>query len=1076
MTVPPSNHESSPSPGDGPPTASAEVEQLVFQCLEATDLQAAIEELRLARPDRIEEVAAALKILQEQGLLEPPETANSEEIPERLGPFRLLRQLGAGGMGVVYLAEQEDLHRQVAVKLIRPEHLFFPGSRERFRREVEAVARLQHASIAPVFTVGEDNSMPYFSMEYVDGPSLATLLQRLGDKPPATVTGSDVANAIVSDDSASRQPETSTRRSLLPQSWTETSVDFCVAVGDALQHAHERGVLHRDVKPSNILITSDGRTKLVDFGLARSEGALPMTATSSQIGSLPYLPPEQLDGEPNIPSVRQDVYALGVTLYELLSMRSPFLRESTTATRQAIQDGKPTSLRSQNGNVSWDLETVCMKAMAPDPAQRYAAMADFVRDLENVRAKRAIEAKRPSLWIRLRRWEQRHPTTTAVAAVAVLLTAAAAITLAWFESSARQESDRLTIAAERRATEAGEVSDFLVELFEFASPDKSLGKDLPVGLLLQQGADRIQTGLADQPEVTARLQATFGRVYSWLGETAKAASFFGLAAEKLEGLRGVNDHEAITCRLQEADNHIRLGNYTLVDALLKNVAERIAQRETRTPLLDNQLKRNQSSLAHVRGDAAKAEQLLNEVLVDCQTRPEDLQQLCKSQRMLAVFLQNEHRHVEAQARFEQAIVLCDQVYPEGHPARIDVSRSAAQTLAAVGEYESADAICSKALADTERVFGEDHPRTSTVLSSLASIHREAGRFDLAAKEMERVNTIIRRYRDASKNFYARSLNDLAINYHDLGRFEDARKLYLEALTVSREAFPGDHELTAGLLNNLAETLGQLGDQAGARKHMRESYEMTKRIDPKSRHLATTLNGLALIHIGDGTPARMAQAEQLLEQAIESARPWNSETWQLGRAHALRAYLNNQRGNGELAEQDGLRALELYNKVRRADHTNKALTIYNVAWAMLTQGKGLDVAEPYFKQSIAMYERMQQALTDKAFPLNHYGYALTNKRPSEAIAPLEEALAIRSRLLPKTGRWRLISGINLANAHIRLKNYAAAEPLLLEVHNVLCEMTKPGSAEIHASAQRMVGLYQRWQQPEKAAPYRALLKK
>lgn len=997
-------------------------------------------------------------------------------IPDRLGPFRLLRQLGAGGMGVVYLAEQVDLHRQVAVKLIRPEHLFFPGSRERFRREVEAVASLRHDGIAPVFTVGEDRSMPYFSMEYVDGPSLATILQRLTGKPPTALTSGDVHHAMLSGEHEATQAETTTKRSVAPKSWTQTCVDLCIDVGEALQHAHERGVLHRDVKPSNILITSEGRTKLVDFGLARSEGAHPMTATSSQIGSLPYVPPEHLDGESNIPSVRQDVYALGVTLYELLSLRSPFLCDSATATRQAIKDGKPASLRSQNANVSWDLETVCMKAMAPDATQRYASMADFVGDLENVRDKREIAAKRPSLWIRLRRWEQRHPTVTAVAAVAVLLTAAAALTLAWFESSARRESDRLKVAADRRATEAGEVTDFLVELFQFASPDRSLGKDLPVGLLLQQGADRIQTGLADQPEVTARLQATFGRVYSWLGESAKAVSFFELAAKQLEVLRGVHDREALECRLQEAENHIRLGNYQRVESLLDTIGTRLAALPAHNPALSNELKRKQSSLAHVRGDAAQAERLLREVLADCNTRVEERQQLCIAQRMLAVFLQNEQRHPEAQAMFDNAVELCAQIYPEGHPVRIDVARRAAQTLAALGKYDEAATICTKALADSERVYGKDHPRTSTVLSSLAAIHREAGKIEIAAAEMERVNAIIRTYRDASKNFYARSLNDLAVNYHDLGKFDDAQRLLTEALAISREAFPGDHELTAGLLKNLAEAQGELGNQQGARSNMREALAMTLRMNPNARTVASVLNGMALVCIRDGSPDRMAEAENILKRAIASASPWNSETWQLGRAHALLAYLHNLQGKGDLAEPDALLALELYHRVRRADHTNKALAIYNVAWAMLSQGKGLDAAEPYFKQSIAMYERMQQGYTDKAFPLNHYGYALTARRPLDALAPLKEALEIRRRLLPKNARWRLVSTVNLANAHMRLKDFPAAEPLLLEVHDVLCETTKPGSPEIKASAQRMIELYQRWQKPEQAEGYHHLLGK
>lgn len=1063
-----------------PAPSESEVERIVFECLEAEDVDLALEQLERDRPELGSAVRMALQGLRDRGLV--PRADLTEEIPERLGVFRLVRQLGIGGMGVVYLAEQEDLAREVALKLIRPEHLFFPGSRERFRREVEAVARLQHVGIAQIHTVGEERGVPFYAMEYVDGPSLSQLLQQIGGKAPADVRGADVACAVRGNEPAgedrspspSSSSSSSTTRRAFEQPWTQTCVDTAIEIGEALQHAHERGVLHRDVKPSNVLMTRDGRARLVDFGLARLEGAQQLTATASQIGSLPYLPPEHLEGAGAIPAPNQDVYALGVTLYEMLALRSAFQRDSAEQTRAAIRDGRPAPLRSRNPSVNSDLATVIATAMAHSPGQRYPSMADFVRDLDNVRNHRPITARKPSFWMRASRWAQRHPTSTASVAVGIVLVAIAAILFAVFEGTARRRSDELRTAAEQRAREASEVTDFLVDLFRFASPDRALGEELPVGMLLQQAAGRVQRELEDQPDVRARLLGTLARVYSWLGENERSADMFAEAVAVLTARRGPQDADVLNYRTLEAIDRTVLGQYDRSEQLLQAVEANVAATDpVRRHGLDLQARRTRSVLLHTQGDTEGAERMHREVLAAARQRPDELTTLCTATRTLARFLDGEQRHTEALAQFREALELHQRAYPEGHPSTVTTLHSMANTLADLHQYDEAIELVEQALVQCRNVFGDRHPRMALVHRSAASVFRASGDLQRALREMEQCEELVRGMRGASRNFFARSLNDLGITYHDIGRYQDACRLLEEALVAAREAFAGDHILTASLLLNLANAESEYGKSRNATEHAEKALAMMRRLDPRARSLPHSLNTLALIQSRMGSGEAMQAANNTVEDARKLAEELGELTWEEGRAYAMKSYLANMQNRGADGERFALRALELLDEANPNDHQRKALTLYNVAWALLTQGKGLEAAEPFLKRSLEMYERMPQTYPDKAYPLNHYGYELLDKRAAEAKPLLEEALEIRRRTLPPGAYWRLVTTINLANAHQRLREFDAAETLLLEVYEWLADKNGKQSPEARSSAQRLVWLYQRWGKPEQAARYEAL---
>lgn len=455
-------------PADREPESSSskddQVEALLFTCLEADSPSDAVEKAATEHPELAKSLRRAYsEMLRFELIASPPakerlgmqasETLD-DSVPEQLGEYRLLERLGAGGMGVVYLARDDVLQRTVALKLIRPEHVYMPGARERFQREVETIARLQHPGIVPIYGVGKSEGMPYFTMQHIRGCSMSSALQEL-QKAATAPDGKALLQLAAQQATASPQSESSTASAsgsshgIDPLNWPDTCVSIATQIAGALHHAHERGVLHRDVKPSNVLLTAEGRAMLVDFGLAWSDDTEQrLTRSASQLGSLPYLPPEHIDGKAPDPSRAADVYSLGVTLYEMLTLRNPFLGKNGEETRKNILGARALRLRSEARGVSWELETVCMKALDPDPSKRYRTMLEFQKDLERVRNRESIEARRPGMLRRSRRWTQRHPTIVAAMSVAVLASITALAMFFVQERDARLQSETLRNIAE----------------------------------------------------------------------------------------------------------------------------------------------------------------------------------------------------------------------------------------------------------------------------------------------------------------------------------------------------------------------------------------------------------------------------------------------------------------------------------------------------------------------------------------------------------------------------------------------------------------------------------------------------
>ncbi|MCY2961922.1 MAG: protein kinase [Planctomycetota bacterium] len=530
-------------PSSDEPRTSA-LDDLVVECLDRLESEgdSAIDALCARHPEHASALQSRIRTLRAAGLIQGVGATGSASFPEKLGDFELVARLGAGGMGVVYRARQVSLGREVALKLIRPEHLYFEGARERFRREVEATARLQHPGIVPVYTVGEERGVPYFAMELVAGASLGDVLERLRGRDPATLSGSDLLACLPGEGASP----------LFDGTWCEVVARIVREVAEALEHAHRRGILHRDLKPSNVMVTRGGRVLLVDFGLSSNQlgaqqGAQRLTRSGSQLGSLPYMPPEIVAGGAAASGARGDVYSLGVTLYELLTHALPFAADSSTLMLQRIAEGRAVPPRRRNASIPRDLEVVCSTAMEHEPSRRYASAADLAGDLTRILERRPIEARPAGPLLRIARLAQRRPAHAAAALLAALLVLGVP-TVLWFQQraanrdisaaldEARGQRDRARASVDVAAQSIEDLLSRVGEsdLDDVPGMERIRRKILEDALALNEDLMRYSRDDDSGGAHAAVARARVGEVRRLMGRNAEAAQILGEALEVLE--------------------------------------------------------------------------------------------------------------------------------------------------------------------------------------------------------------------------------------------------------------------------------------------------------------------------------------------------------------------------------------------------------------------------------------------------------------------------------------------------------------------------------------------------------------
>jgi WD40 repeat protein/serine/threonine protein kinase len=365
------------------------------------------------------------------GAAPPSAGGGSEPTPGVLGDFRIVREVGRGGMGVVYEAEQVSLGRRVALKVLPFAATMDPRHLQRFHNEARAAAGLHHTNIVPVYGVGCERGVHYYAMQFIDGRTLADVIAQPQGVPSADVPTTAETPAAAS---APTVPPAAQATSAAPRdaAYFRQVAEWGVQAAEALDCAHQMGVVHRDVKPANLLVDAAGRLWVTDFGLAQVQSDTRLTMTGDLVGTLRYMSPEQALAKRVVIDHRTDIYSLGATLYELLTLQPAFTGSDRQELLRQIAFEEPRRLRRINKAVPAELEVIVLKATEKNPADRYATAKDLADDLRRWREDRPIKARRPSRTQRVRKWARRNPALLWAAIIAglVILTASAVSTAA----------------------------------------------------------------------------------------------------------------------------------------------------------------------------------------------------------------------------------------------------------------------------------------------------------------------------------------------------------------------------------------------------------------------------------------------------------------------------------------------------------------------------------------------------------------------------------------------------------------------------------------------------------------------
>ncbi len=762
--------------------------------------------------------------------------------------FRIIRCLGTGGMGAVYLAEQAIPRRTVAVKFIRP-GFASDSIRRRFEHEAHILGRLQHPGIAQIFEAGAiDPANPEalgIVMEFVDGLSPTDYANR---------NGLDIRDRVT----------------------------LFALICEAVQHAHQRGVIHRDLKPSNILVDKTGQPKVLDFGVARAVAdnadiTTMHTQSGQLIGTLPYMSPEQVSGDPDDIDLRSDVYSLGVILFQLLAGRLPhdLPPHSLPDAARIIRDEEPVRLGSINRDLGGELETIVAKSLDKDRARRYQSAAALGEDLRRFLDGEPILARSDSSLYLLRKGLRRHRVALAIVAAFAILVAISAVTLAVsyhhqgiLLAQVREQRDK----AEKEAAKARAINEFTQSMLLSADPSNTRGAAITVREVLDKAAGPIDAGsLKAQPEVEAAVRNSIGATYRALGLYTAAEPHLRAALELSIKASGPTSPETVEVMGELGHLLRRLGKFDesaeVLQRRLDIQQQRLGANEPELGVAINDL----AEVAHSRGDFETSEKLHRQALAILERAyGAEHVRVAIGKDNLAADLSSQGRLDEAEKLHREALAIFIKLEGPDHPDVGECLDALGSTLARKKDYAAAVPVFRDTLKLRKKLLGDNHPDVAVTENNLAYALRHLGQYDEAVQLYEAALVINRKELGDEHRNVAAILQGLAIIKQAQGDPAGATPLMAEALRIYRKTLGDDNAQVATASYTLAALLHSQREYAAAEEHCRRSLDIRrKRLPATNPDVVASTKLLASILRDSG---RESDAESLLRDATSASRP------------------------------------------------------------------------------------------------------------------------------------------------------------------------------------------------------------